>query len=387
MYAIVLDGELKSALAAVRSLGRAQRIVSVGSLRGTGLAGFSRYANDRFVYPDPKLDQDRFIAHVVKAAKAFPEPPVLFAFSDATYLAVFAHRAELARCVRLVLPHPEAVATAFDKAATYDLARRLNIPTISEIDPALVSSFPVVVKPRTSVSWASGVGRFGTADIVLDAESFTQASENVVAQTGMNPIVQTYVMGPEYGVECLVDDGVVGKIFVHRRVRSQSPRGGAATVKTAVLNDPYMVAMVTHTRALAAALSWSGPMMVEWKVDTRTNTPLLMEINARFWGSLPLPERAGISFTLGYDLLARGYAAPKAKPIKPITTQHFLGDVRWLYRVLFARDPLRARVYPPRLTALGAFLRTTLTTPSDVFSFADPIPFFMEYVDSIKKIL
>ncbi len=387
MYALVLDGELKSALAAVRALGRAQRTVSVGSLRSTGLAGFSRFAHDRFVYPDPKLDQDRFTAHVVKAAKAFPEPPVLFTFSDATYLAVFAHRAELAQCVRLVLPRPESVAIAFDKAATYDLAQRLSIPTIPELNLAVVTEFPVVVKPRTSVSWASGVGRFGTADIVLDAESFGRACENVRAQTGADPIVQKYIVGTEYGVECLADDGIIGKVFVHRRIRSQDPRGGAATVKAAVLSDPRMVAMVAHTKALIAALAWSGPIMVEWKVDAATDTPLLMEINGRFWGSLPLPERAGISFTLGYDVLARGYRAPKARPIKPLTTQHFLGDVRWLYRVLFARDALRASVYPPRLLALYTFLRTSLMTPGDVFSLADPVPFFMEYIDSLKKML
>ncbi len=345
------------------------------------MAGFSRYAKERFVYPDPKTNQDAFIAHVIKAASAFPEPPVLYTFSDATYLTIFAHRKELAASCRFVLPAAAAIAKVFDKTATYALARSLQIPTISEIPLESVEQFPVVLKPASSVSWATGVGKFGTAEVVFDQAAFMALADKIHTETGVPPIVQTFIEGVEYGVECLADEGAVEKVFVHRRVRSQSPRGGAATVKEAVLNDPAMVAMVSQTRALLAAVKWTGPVMVEWKLDAADGVPKLMEINGRFWGSLPLPERAGVSFVVGYDVLARGFAAPKARPIKPLTTQHFLGDVRWLWRVLFAKDPLRAQLYPKRLAALGAFLKTTFTVPGDVWRLTDPVPFFMEYLD------
>ncbi len=385
MYAIVLDGELKSALAAVRSLGKAGRMVSVGSQRGSAMTGFSRYTHDRFVYPDPKENQDAFVAHIVKAASTFPEPPVLFTFSDATYLTVLAHHKELEQCCKLMLPPMRSVGTAFDKAATYTLARKLGISTISELDSLAVKDFPVVVKPKTSVSWATGVGKFGTAEIVTDAAQFLAAMEQVRQQTGEEPVVQEFITGSEYGVECLAFEGEVSKVFVHKRLRSLSPRGGAATVKMAVLNDPYMVAMVQHSKALIAELNWSGPIMVEWKIDDRAKVPKLMEINGRFWGSLPLPERMGLSFVLGYDVLARGFAAPKAKPITALTTQHFLGDVRWLWRVLTVNDPLRPLLYPRRIAAVGAFLKTTFTVPGDVFSITDPLPFFIEYLDVLMR--
>jgi len=148
-----------------------------------------------------------------------------------------------------------------------------------------------------------------------------------------------------------------------------------------------MVAMVSHSKKLIAELAWTGPIMVEWKFDTKEGVAKLMEINGRFWGSLPLPERVGVQFVLGYDVLARGFAAPKSRPIRPLTTQHFLGDVRWLWRVMTANDPLRAELYPHRLLALGSFLKTTLSVPGDVWSVTDPLPFFMEYIDVIKKYL
>ncbi len=385
MYAVVLDGELKSALAAVRSLGRAGRRVVVGSTRSSAMAGFSRYAQERFVYPDPKVDQDKFVAHLIKAAKHFNEKPVLFTFSDATYLTVFAHRKELEEHFLLVVPSVEAIATAFDKAKTYALADRLSIRTIKEYQPDETLTFPVVVKPKTSVSWATGHGQYGTADIVTDEASYMAAVHRVAEQTGEAPIVQQCITGPEYGVECLAFEGEVSKVFVHKRIRSLSPRGGAATVKAAVLSDPIMVQLVKDSKALIAELAWSGPVMVEWKYDTAEGVPKLMEINGRFWGSLPLPERAGAHFVLGYDMLARGFAAPKAGPLRKMTTQHFLGDVCWLWRVLTAKDPLRATLYPTKWRAVLDFVYTTCTVPGDVFAITDPLPFFMEYIDVITR--
>jgi predicted ATP-grasp superfamily ATP-dependent carboligase len=46
--------------------------------------------------------------------------------------------------------------------------------------------------------------------------------------------------------------------------------------------------------------------MVEWKVHPISNTPYLMEINPRFWGSLELSVRAGVNFPLLYTRAARG---------------------------------------------------------------------------------
>ena len=36
--------------------------------------------------------------------------------------------------------------------------------------------------------------------------------------------------------------------------------------------------------------------MMEYKQDRRTGTPLLMEVNGRFWGSLQLAIDAGVDF-------------------------------------------------------------------------------------------
>ena len=46
------------------------------------------------------------------------------------------------------------------------------------------------------------------------------------------------------------------------------------------------------------ALRYTGVAMVEFKVNAKTGEFVLIEINGRFWGSLPLAVAAGANFPL-----------------------------------------------------------------------------------------
>jgi len=54
------------------------------------------------------------------------------------------------------------------------------------------------------------------------------------------------------------------------------------------------------------ALRWHGVAMVEFKRDEVTDRFWLLEINGRFWGSLPLALSAGIDFPYYLYQLASG---------------------------------------------------------------------------------
>jgi predicted ATP-grasp superfamily ATP-dependent carboligase len=49
-------------------------------------------------------------------------------------------------------------------------------------------------------------------------------------------------------------------------------------------------------REVLERLSWRGVAMVEFKRCARTGKFYLLDINPRFWGSLPLSEAAGVNF-------------------------------------------------------------------------------------------
>lgn len=395
--AIILDGQLKSALSAVRSLGKAGISVSVGAERETGMALHSRYTKTRFVYPSPYTHQEDFIACVKAEAIRLGEKPVVFAFSDATYLSLYAKREELAEHVTLIFPDTKSVEIAFDKAATYSLARVSGIPTITTYTPETKEevtrlgetlSYPCVIKTRRSVTWKDTVGIFGSASFVKNAHELVRKFSDLKEKLGESPLIQDLLLGEEYGVEMLAHEGMPYALVTHHRIRSLSPTGGASVLKETLHAGELKSTLETYAQKLVEKLAWSGPIMVEFKVDSDSREPYLMEINGRFWGSLPLSVTAGVDMPLLYYKQAKEDVVPKevVTAQEGIITNHFLGDVRHLLRVLFARDHMRTLLYPKRLTALREFCMLPLGTKPDVWSFADPKPSLMEFIDVISRL-
>lgn len=394
--AIVLDGHIKSALATVRSLGRQHVNVWCGAERSSGMACHSRYVKESFVYPSPLSGQEAFIDSIEAVAEAAGDKPVVYAFSDATYLSLVAYKDRLAKVATLLFPTLQSIELAFDKGATYSEAKMLGIPTIktylfenkselSRLDHEL--SYPAVVKPRHSVSWLSGTGVFGTAAFVTSRNHLEQVFSELKKSTGEAPLIQPFMSGEEYGVELMVDNGEVIAETTHHRLRSMSPRGGASVLKETVGDGALIDEMRGYARKLASTLAWSGPLMVEFKVDSDSRQPKLMELNGRFWGSLPLGIAAEIDFPYLFHNLASGRPLPATREHARagIVTRHFLGDVRHLGRVLLARDSMRSLLYPSRKQAVRDFFRNPKGTKSDVWDWHDPLPALFEYVDVLKK--
>ncbi len=395
--ALVLDGNLKSALAVVRSLGGRGITVSVGATRSTGMALHSRFATARFTYPSPYTHQADFIEAVKDEAIRLGGKPVVYALSDATWLSLYVYRETLTPHMTLIFPDETSVDIAFDKAATYSLAHVSGVHTISTQAPVTheeilrlskIAEYPVVVKSRKSVTWKEGVGIFGTASFAQDADALVSQFETVAEVCGEPPLVQTCIYGEEYGVEMLTHKGKVFALTVHHRLRSLSPTGGASVLKETLGEGDLYHELRGYAEMLVKKLVWSGPIMVEFKVDSDTRTPYLMEINGRFWGSLPLSVAAGADMPYLYFMYATTGKAPASVTFarEGIVSNHRMGDVMHLLRVFFKHDVMRKLLYPKRLSALRDFFILPKGTVSDVWSLHDPKPSLMEIIDILKKL-
>lgn len=393
MSAIVLDGHLKSALCTVRSLGKKGIPVTSGAIRSTAMALHSRFVSLGFVYTPPEVDKEKFVKEVIAEAKKLftqhGKKPVVYCFSDATCLSLAEARDSIKEYALLPLPHTTAIETASDKKATYDFASRLLIPTIltyAEEDFEEVQ-YPSVVKNRHSIVWEKGKSHTGSASFVFSKEELLSQYEKVKAETGEAPLVQKFIKGDEYGIEMLCNKGEVLEQFAHKRIRSLSPRGGAAVVKETAVKTMEVALMREYAFRLARELLWTGPLMVEFKVDSQNGQVLLMEINGRFWGSLPLAVKARVDFPVLYYSLALGEVpSPSEERTLKMRTRHFLGDVKWLFRVMFAKDSMRKFLYPSRLYALWDFKTEFFRSKSDVFDARDLKPSLFEYIDILNKI-
>lgn len=147
---------------------------------------------------------------------------------------------------------------------------------------------------------------------------------------------------------------------VQRRLRSNPPEGGASTFRETV-EDPELLEL---TDGFLTSLDWRGLAMAEFRVDSRTGEPKLMEINPRPWGSLALSVFAGVDFPYLLYRLSIG------ETVEP----HLDYEVGVRARCLFT-DLLQVFAREDRTRALAEFL-TPSSKPChyDVVSLRDPLP-------------
>jgi predicted ATP-grasp superfamily ATP-dependent carboligase len=393
--ALVLDAHLKSSLAAIRSLGAKGIPVHVGSHRSNAMGFYSRCVASAFVYPSPLSEVAGFIQAIRQQATRIGTA-VLLAFSDATILPLVQDGTIIGDDLRYVLPPGgDSFRIASDKGLTLNLSQEIglsapvtysceNVRDLSLISRELI--YPVVLKPRHSVYWREGCGVAGRVMLALSPEDMQRKVAFLASRNGEFPLIQEFILGEEVGAEFLCDAGRVIACCAHRRLRSLSPRGGAAVLSETVPLTYHGIGQ--RAIQLIKALRWSGPIMVEFKVSQSSGVPKLMEVNGRFWGSLPLALTAGVDFPYLYYKLACGeHLNHMYQHQNGIASRHFLGDLKNLIEVLFKRDGLRPLLYPSRLQALSNFVRLPNPCKSDVIDSRDIKPAIAELLDTFTLAL
>jgi hypothetical protein len=123
--AIVLDGQQRSALATVRSLGRLGHDVTVADSRPQCLAGSSRFCKRIVVYPDPASRPGEFQAWLERLGRE-AKGAVLLPMTDVTIPLVL--RSPTAGGDFLhALPDLHAYEAASDKFSLFELATSLGV--------------------------------------------------------------------------------------------------------------------------------------------------------------------------------------------------------------------------------------------------------------------
>jgi predicted ATP-grasp superfamily ATP-dependent carboligase len=294
---LVSDGEQRSALAVTRSLGRAAHTVHVTSATGRSLAGASRFARAEHRLPDPLLDPAGFAVELANLSRRVGAQ-IVVPVTDASHQALM----EWPRAGEApILPVPEAEAyySLSDKRRARELARSVGIAVpeqwvVEAPGEALPQDivYPVFAKPSRSVV-VRGDRLVKTAVRSAPDASSLEAALGGFPEAAYPVLVQRRVTGVGEGQFLLRWDGEVRAAFAHRRLREKPPRGGQSVYRESVPLEPELL---DRSIRLLEAVDWQGVAMVEYKRDTETGTPYLMEVNGRFWGSLQLAIDAGVDF-------------------------------------------------------------------------------------------
>jgi predicted ATP-grasp superfamily ATP-dependent carboligase len=388
---IVTDADERAALAITRSLGHAGwRVVACGAGK-TSLAGRSRYAARSVTVPDPLADPEAFAEQLVALVRA-EDARHLVPVSEAALFAVLPERHRLPPGA-IPWPGVETVRAICDKRRVLEVAPAfgIGVPRQAILDSAAAPralpelTFPVVVKPARSVSQGEG----GRQKLSVRHAASLGELERVIAAlppAAYPLLLQERVVGPGVGIFLLLWDGVVRATFAHRRLREKPPSGGVSVYRESIAADPVLV---ERSRRLLEHFGWQGVAMVEYKVDERTGTPVLMEINGRFWGSLQLAIDAGVDFPRLLLECADGNAPPSPAPYDVGTRlRWWWGDVdQWLLRLRRSNEELGLPTGSPgRLQATAEFMNfLRVGDRNEVLRLDDPAPFLHESLQWVLR--
>jgi predicted ATP-grasp superfamily ATP-dependent carboligase len=314
---LVLDGNLNSSLAVVRSLGRQGIEVTVGAEVQPCLAGSSRYCTRHFVYPQPAQDSGQFIDFIFDEVRN-SQYDFIFPVTDVTIPIILQHRHLFEKYTSLPFANYETYNFASDKFRLQHYAKNngIPIPKTCFFDPQQQRladclaeiEFPAVVKPAFSKRVVNGK----TVSFGVRYAHNTRELTEIVKQSSLPHniplLIQEKIHGEGIGLFALYRNGKAKMLFSHRRIREKPPSGGVSVICESIPTDPkvkeYGLRILNH-------LKWHGVAMVEFKKDYLDGIPYLMEINARFWGSLQLAIDSGADFPHELVKMLRGEDIPE----------------------------------------------------------------------------
>ena len=387
---LVIGDDTRSFLATVRSLGRGGIEVHVAPFTLQSPALRSRYISKTHRLPfylgdgsewlrafDDLLERERFA--------------LVIPCDERALLPLHHHRQRFAARTRLAIPDVQCVEILFDKLRTRELAHSLGIPVAkgrliepSDTAQTLIAEagLPLAIKSSSSYT----LDRLHARNRVIVANNESEVADALKEVGGVAHFFEAFFPGTGVGVSVLAHDGRVLQAFQHRRVHEFQ---GASYYRVSENLSPLLIDAVTK---IMEATSYSGLAMFEFRVNTGTGEWILLEVNARPWGSLPLPVALGIDFPyLYYRLLVDGVEEPTRRYKPGVYGRNLVPDAR--------QHLARAKALRRRVNLTGFLFKTLFEYMRvfagrevyDVFVLDDPAPAWHEvrrkFLDSMFPLI
>jgi predicted ATP-grasp superfamily ATP-dependent carboligase len=288
--ALVLENGLGCVLPAARSLARAGWTVGLGAPFENPRERGSRAVTHRHQIPRPEDTVDGFLDAINDAVAAVGYDVVLPA-DDASVLALSVHRDR----VRAIVPYPphESVLRAIDKLELTRAAEaegvavpRTEVATAAAIEAC---ELPVMIKPR--LQWTPG----SDADV---GELFIERAEDrdgvrrrvaEIERAGGAAVLQEPVAGRQVALSVVVDRD--GRVVAASQ--QETLLYSLAQTSTRAVTLEVDETLVDGISRLLRRLGWWGLANLQFLEHERDVTPLLIDLNGRFYGSVALAIAAG----------------------------------------------------------------------------------------------
>lgn len=376
---VVADGQLNTSLCVARSLGRAgYRVVAAGS--GASAAGALRSSSvARSVCV--ASGEAPYAEEIVSVARREGAVAIV-AHYERTLLGL--HHLVGGGSPVVVGPAPAHIELCAHKSNVLEAAQRIGVPVpqtrvahpgltaaeLHELVRSLVEGhgWPLFAKSDTEHGVPPGLeSRY----IVVHDETDLPRLERFVGARG-RVLLQQRIVGRGCGIAGLFVHGVPACVGGHVRLREAHASGGVSTYCESRIVD----AALRSASALLRALDWSGVAMVEFKIPS-DGPPVLMEVNPRLWGTLPLYVRAGADVPLAaLEYALHGHPPPPPRFEEGRRMRFLLSDLAAIRR--------QYRGFRRVAELALAVAATPWLVPDATFSLRDPVPFAVNLIDQVS---
>ncbi|MEX2122972.1 MAG: ATP-grasp domain-containing protein [Woeseia sp.] len=384
---LVVDGQHRSALAVVRSLGRAGHTCIVTAPELPAIAAVSRYCNEVHTL---EFGYCAVAATRLRALIDMQGIDIVVPISDKAMTCVLRDFPEgsIGRS-KVAAPTPAAYKALSDKSQLLIHAESLgfaipnsvvvNEPGDGLFQAAETVGYPCVIKPHRSVVLIGGRPQRLFVKFATTPADLAEATASL-PEEAFPVLVQERIIGRGEGVFLLSDGQNIRASFAHTRLREYPPSGGASTYRESIEVPPNLLSLSLR---LLQSVCWEGVAMVEFKRSAASGEPYLMEVNGRFWGSLQLAVDAGVDFPrmLIDMLLKRPFMGTPSYRVG-VRTRWFWGDFEYLWTRLRRQ---RQNLHLPadekgrgRWNILRDVLRVRRGERIEELQMSDPMPFFFE---------
>ena len=377
---LVFGDDTRSFLAIVRSLGRRGIVVDAAASNFRSPALRSRYIRAIHELPPWMGDGTEWLDTVLQLL-SLATYDLVIPCDETTLLPLQKHRAELSELTQLAIPDDRSITILFDKHETRELATQVHVrvplgrlTSVNDTADRLLAELgaPVVLKPRRSYSLADLSAR-AKVRIIDEPKRLRKAlSECDFNET----LAEEFFPGTGVGVSVLASCGRVLQAFEHHRVREIA---GASFYRVSAALTPELL---EACKVMLAQLGYTGVAMFEFK-QHKTKGWALLEINARPWGSMPLPVALGVDFPYQwYRLLVLGETTDPSNYRTGVYGRNLFPDLRNSMLEAEARHLSRigtVRFISGRMLELLRLL--TRREVHDVFTMDDPRPGAFEFLE------
>jgi predicted ATP-grasp superfamily ATP-dependent carboligase len=323
---LVMGDDMRIFLAVTRALGRAGKIVHVAPFDNQAPALKSRYVAKIHDLPNYASDKRAWLQAFRTLIKSH-NIELVIPCTDPRIIMLHEQRDEL-QDVKLAIPSSAAMDWLFDKEMTHGLCDQLGVKVApaarlaaSDTAESLIARFnlPMVIKPRRSY-WNDQLGSADTVHIVKDHVQLAALLPTLTRPERW--LVEGYFQGAGIGISILASEGRIFQAFQHRRLREGF--GGSSSYR---ISEKLHAGMLADARKICTHMKHTGVCMFEFRFNDQIDDWILLETNARFWGSMGLAVHLGLDYPSALrTLMIEGREIPQPDYAAGVRSRNFLLD-------------------------------------------------------------